>query len=57
MTPISKLKLVLMLCWTLVQTRVPATWSKDKQLSIHSKDIQLFLIINKDHVSEHQLPN
>jgi len=30
MASISKLKFVLMLCWTPVQTRVPATWFKVK---------------------------
>jgi hypothetical protein len=57
MASTSKLKFVLILFWTLVQTRVPATWFKDKQLNIRSKDLQVFLTIHNDHFPEYQLPN
>jgi hypothetical protein len=46
-----------MICWTVVQTRVPANWFKSQQLNIRSKDLQAFLIINNDHFPEHHLPN
>jgi hypothetical protein len=35
----SKTKLVLMICWKVVQTRVPVKWFKSKQLNIPYKDL------------------